>query len=312
MQVHYNFDKLKSIRNPILTIGTYDGVHVGHQKIIKRLNEEAKKLNGESVLFTFSPHPRIVLNPGSESLKMIQTEEEKIRKLAKTGLDHLLIYPFTKEFSNTSAEEFIKNFLVETLNVHTIVVGYDHQFGKNREGSLEHLLKLATIFPFHVIEIPAQEIDEVNISSTKIRSAILEGDVEIAEEYLNEAFELSGLVVRGAQLGRTIGFPTANIEVIDKHKIIPKFGVYAVEVELENSNIFHGMMNIGVKPTVSSEQKVSLEVSIFDFDEDIYGQRISVRLLKRIREEKKFSSLEELKQQIANDKEAISLFFITN
>jgi riboflavin kinase/FMN adenylyltransferase len=310
MKVHYNFDEVDSIKNPILTIGTFDGVHIGHQKIINRLNQEAKTKNGESVLFTFHPHPRLVLSQGdNEDLKMIQNQDEKIRKLGRMGLDHIIVFPFTTKFSNTNAEDFIKDFLVEKLHVNTIVVGYDHQFGKNREGSLEHLLKLSKIYPFQVIEIPAHEIDEVNISSTKIRNALLNGEIETANLYLNEAFEISGKVIHGKKLGRTIGFPTANIEIEDKHKLIPCHGVYAVKVVLENNNVQFGMMNIGVRPTVQKEYKLSCEVAIFDFDQDLYESKISVYLLKRIRKEKKFNGLEELKNQIMEDEKEIRSFF---
>lgn len=308
MKVHYGFDSVSGIKNPILTIGTFDGVHVGHQKIIKRINEEAKKNGGESVLFTFHPHPRLVLNPEANELKILQTQDEKIKKLERMGLDHLIIFPFTKEFSNIKAEDFIREFLVEKLHLHTIVVGYDHQFGKNREGSLEHLIKLSKIYPFNVIEIPAHEIDEVNVSSTKIRKALQAGNVEIANAYLNEAYEISGLVVKGKQLGRTIGFPTANIAISESHKLIPAFGIYAVRVEMENFPTLYGMMNIGVNPTVTDENLVSVEVCIFDFDEDIYDKQISVYLLKRFRDEKHFSSLEELKTEIQLDEKNIRAF----
>lgn len=309
MKVHYNFDEINAIKNPILTIGTFDGVHIGHQKIINRLNKEAKLKNGESVLFTFFPHPRIVLQQGSSELKMIQTQEEKIQKLERMGLDHVIVYPFTQEFSNTNAEDFIRNFIIEKLHVNTIVVGYDHQFGKNREGSLEHLVKLSKLFPFEVIEIPAHEIDEVNISSTKIRNALINGEIETANLYLNEAFEISGKIIHGNKIGRTIGFPTANIQLEDKHKLIPSFGVYAVRVKLQDQREFLGMMNIGFRPTVSKEFKLSCEVSLLDFDEDIYETKISVHLLKRIRKEIKFNGLEELKAQIKQDEQEIRAFF---
>ena len=308
MKVHYSFDAINTIKNPVLTIGTFDGVHVGHQKILKRLNEEARRNGGESVLFTFHPHPRLVLDPGNTDLKILQTQEEKIRKLERMGLDHLIIYPFTKDFSNTKAEDFIREFLVEKLHVHTIVVGYDHQFGKNREGSLEHLEKLSKIYPFKVIEIPAHEIDEVNVSSTKIRKALTIGEIETANKYLNEPYEISGKVAHGRQLGRTIGFPTANIAVSESHKLIPKIGVYAVKVLLEDKQTRYGMMNIGVNPTVTDENSIKIEVCIFDFNETIYDREISVYLLKRTRDEKRFGSLDELTQAIHKDELEIRAF----
>jgi len=309
MKIHFDFDHISAIKNPILTIGTFDGVHLGHQKIINRLNLEAKEQNGESVLFTFDPHPRIVLNPNDHGLLLLQTQEEKIEKLRRMGLQHLIVYPFTKAFSETNASDFVRQFLVEKLNVHTIVVGYDHQFGKNREGSLEHLRKLAETFPFKVIEIPAHEIDEINVSSTKIRTALLNGDIETANCYLNEAYELNAEIVKGRQLGRTIGFPTANLSILDPIKLIPGFGVYAVEVRLSDSRIFRGMLNIGLKPSVTDDAKLSLEVHLLDFDGDLYGMKIAVSLLKRIRDEHRFNSLEELKQQIMLDEESIRAFF---
>lgn len=301
MKVYRDFENIDNIPNAVLTIGTFDGVHVGHQKIIRRLNAEAAKNHGESVLFTFFPHPRMVISPDNHGLKLIQTQQEKIQNLERLGLKHLIIFPFTKEFSNLSADTFVREYLVNKLKVKTIVVGYDHQFGKNREGTLEQLKKLSLELPFDVIEIPAHEIDEVNVSSTKIRHAIETGDIETANLYLDEPFELSGKIAHGQALGRTIGFPTANIEVEDPLKIIPANGVYAVEAKLADGRKFAGMMNIGTRPTVTSEKQVKLEVSLFDFSEDIYDQRITVYLLQRIRDEKRFDSVETLKSQLQQD-----------
>lgn len=310
MKIHYDFEHISEIKNPILTIGTFDGVHSGHQKIIDCLNIEAKKQQGESVLFTFYPHPRMVLHPDNHGLKLLQTQEEKLAKLKRMGLQHVIVYPFTKDFAETNANEFVRHFLVEKLGVHTIVVGYDHQFGKNREGSLEDLLKLSQTYPFKVIEIPAQEINEINISSTKIRNALLAGDIETANSYLNEAFELSGLVVGGQKLGRTIGYPTANLTVNDPLKLIPAKGVYAVEVRLQNGEKYSGMMNIGVRPSVSDSNTLSVEVHILDFDGDLYGTKIAVSLLKRIRDEKRFSGIEELKQQLSKDEALVRSYML--
>jgi riboflavin kinase/FMN adenylyltransferase len=252
VKVYRDFEEVGDIPNAVLTIGTFDGVHLGHQKIIERLKAEAKKVNGETVLFTFFPHPRMVIDPTNHGLKLIQTQAEKIENLERLGLDHLIIFPFTKSFSNLTADEFVKDYLVNKLNVKTIVVGYDHQFGKNREGTLKHLQKLSETLPFKVIEIPAHEVDEINVSSTKIRKAIEIGDVQTANSYLNEPFEISGKIVKGNQIGRTIGFPTANIEIGDELKIIPAIGVYAVEIVLEDQRILQGMMNIGIRPTVTA------------------------------------------------------------
>ena len=309
MKVYRDFEEVGNIPNAVLTIGTFDGVHLGHQKIIERLKSEAKKINGETVLFTFFPHPRMVINPTNHGLKLIQTEAEKIENLERLGLDHLIIFPFTKAFSNLSADEFVKEYLIEKLHVKTIVVGYDHQFGKNREGTLKHLQKLSEILPFEVIEIPAHEVDEINVSSTKIRKAIEIGDVQTANNYLNEPFEISGKVVLGNQIGRTIGFPTANIEVDDALKIIPAIGVYAVEIVLADQRKLEGMMNIGIRPTVSDSEKIKIEVFIFDFSEPIYDQRIKVYLLQRIRGEHRFQSLEVLRAQLQEDEKTVRSIF---
>ncbi len=309
MKVYRDFEEVGNIPNAVLTIGTFDGVHLGHQKIIERLKSEAKKTNGETVLFTFFPHPRMVINPTNHGLKLIQTEAEKIENLERLGLDHLIIFPFTKAFSNLSADEFVKEYLIEKLHVKTIVVGYDHQFGKNREGTLKHLQKLSENLSFEVIEIPAHEVDEINVSSTKIRKAIEIGDVQTANNYLNEPFEISGKVVLGNQIGRTIGFPTANIEVDDALKIIPAIGVYAVEIVLADQRKLEGMMNIGIRPTVTDSEEIKIEVFIFDFSELIYDQRIKVYLLQRIRGEHRFQSLEVLRAQLQEDEKTVRSIF---
>jgi riboflavin kinase / FMN adenylyltransferase len=309
VKVYQDFEEVGKIPNAVLTIGTFDGVHLGHQKIIERLKEEARKVNGETVLFTFFPHPRMVINPSNHGLKLIQTQAEKIENLERLGLDHLIIFPFTKEFSNLSADEFVKDYLVDKLHVKTIVVGYDHQFGKNREGSLKQLQKLSETLPFEVIEIPAHEVDEINVSSTKIRQAIEIGDVQTANSYLNEPFEISGKVVKGNQIGRTIGFPTANIEIGDDLKIVPTIGVYAVEVILEDQRKLQGMMNIGIRPTVTDSKEVKIEVFIFDFSEAIYDQSIKVYLLQRIRGEHRFQSVEVLRAQLQEDEKTVRSIF---
>jgi riboflavin kinase/FMN adenylyltransferase len=309
VKVYRDFEEVGNIPNAVLTIGTFDGVHLGHQKIIERLKSEAKKTNGETVLFTFFPHPRMVINPTNHGLKLIQTEAEKIENLERLGLDHLIIFPFTKAFSNLSADEFVKEYLIEKLHVKTIVVGYDHQFGKNREGTLKHLQKLSENLSFEVIEIPAHEVDEINVSSTKIRKAIEIGDVQTANNYLNEPFEISGKVVLGNQIGRTIGFPTANIEVDDALKIIPAIGVYAVEIVLADQRKLEGMMNIGIRPTVTDSEEIKIEVFIFDFSEPIYDQRIKVYLLQRIRGEHRFQSLEVLRAQLQEDEKTVRSIF---
>ncbi len=309
MKVYTNFDELGEIKNPVLTIGTFDGVHIGHQKIIEKIKAEAKKIHGETVLFTFFPHPRLVLNPNDNSLRMIQTLEEKKKVLEDLGLDHLIIFPFTKEFSQVNAQDFIKNYLVDKLKLKVIVVGYDHRFGKGREGNIELLKQYSEEFNYKVIEIPAQEIDEVNVSSTRIRKAILTGDIETANTYLSDSFKLSGKVLKGQQLGRTIGCPTANLEVVDALKVIPAIGVYVVKVFLEDGQSFRGMMSIGQNPTVTDSTSIKLEVNLFDFEGDLYGQQITVQFLKYMRSEIKFDSVEQLKQQLDEDRKASLDFF---
>lgn len=309
MKVYTNFDELGEIKNPVLTIGTFDGVHIGHQKIIEKIKAEAEKMNGETVLFTFFPHPRLVINPNDNSLRMIQTIEEKKEVLAKLGLDHLIIFPFTKEFSQVTAQEFIKNFLVDKLNLKVIVVGYDHRFGKGREGNIELLKRYSKEYNYKVIEIPAQEIEEVNVSSTRIRKAILSGDIETANAFLSAPFKLTGHVIKGKQLGRTIGYPTANIEILDALKVIPAIGIYVVKVFLKNGNRYRGMMSIGKNPTVTACSSIKMEVNLFDFEGDLYDQQITVQFLKYLRNEVKFESVEQLKKQLDEDKKAALDFF---
>ncbi|MEN9440319.1 MAG: hypothetical protein RLZ33_395 [Bacteroidota bacterium] len=311
MNVFQDFHSIEKIHHPVITIGTFDGVHIGHQKIINQLNEEAEKINGESVLFTFYPHPRMVLYPESHGIKLIQTQEEKMAKLEKMGLKNCIVFPFTFEFSRMTALEFVRDFLVNQLHVKKLVIGYDHQFGKNREGSLQFLKDICETYDFEVIEIPAQDIDEVNVSSTKIREAILAGNIEKANDYLGDTFELTGTVVKGNQLGRTIGYPTANIVLNSDLKLIPGNGVYAVRVNVRGV-WFGGMMNIGTRPTVVSNGGRTIEVNIFDFDETIYDETVTVQFLSKWRDEHKFNGLEELKNQLKLDEETIRTVLSTN
>ena len=300
MRIFYGLEGVESIKKPIITIGTFDGVHVGHQKILDAIVKKAQLLGGESVLLTFSPHPRLVLFPDSHQLKLIQTEAEKIDKLSKTGLENLIIFPFTFEFSRLTAMEFVRDILVNKLSIHTIVIGYDHQFGRNREGNIQYLKDVSTVYDFEAVEIPAKEIDEVNISSTKIRKAIEIGDIERANLFLGAPFELTGMVVTGSQIGRTIGFPTANLVIQDTTKILPSNGVYVVHVYIDG-NSFHGIMNIGFRPTVHAESKKQIEIHIFDFERDIYGMELKVEIVTRLRDEIKFDSKEALVEQIQHD-----------
>jgi len=300
MRIFYGLEGVESIKKPIITIGTFDGVHIGHQKILDAIVKKAHVLGGESVLLTFSPHPRLVLFPESPQLKLIQTETEKIEKLSRTGLENLIVFPFTFEFSRLSAMEFVRDILVNKLNIHSIVIGYDHQFGRNREGNIQYLKDISSVYDFEAVEIPAKEIDEVNISSTKIRVAIENGDIERANLFLGAPFELNGTVVEGAQIGRTIGFPTANLFIEDSTKILPENGVYLVNVMLNNV-LVNGIMNIGVRPTISPELKKQIEIHIFDFERDIYGMELKVEILTRLRNEIKFANKEALIEQIQHD-----------
>ncbi len=301
MKVFYDVDNGFTAKYPVVTIGTFDGVHLGHQKILQKLNKEAEKIGGESVLFTFHPHPRIVLNPDNHNLKLLQTQEEKIAKLERFGLQNLIVYPFTKDFSNLSALEFVRDILVKKMNVKTLVIGYDHQFGNNREGGIEFLQSISNELDFTVIEIPAQEIDDVNVSSTKIRNALLEGNIVLANSFLAEPFELTGIVIKGESLGRKLGFPTANIDLQTEIKLIPKNGVYAVQVTLADGRLFEGIMNIGSRPTIHANGQLSLEVYLLDFNEDLYDQKIKVQFVEHIREEIAFANTEELIDQIQKD-----------
>lgn len=311
MNIYQGFEHINDINNPVLTIGVFDGVHLGHQKIIEQLNREAEKIGGESVLFTFYPHPRMVLYPDSHDLRLIQTQVEKIDKLRRNGLQNIIVHPFTKEFSRLTATEFVRDYLVNRLHVSKMVIGYDHQFGKNREGSLSFLKEVAETYNFEVVEIDAHEIDEVNVSSTKIRNAIMDGEIEKANCYLGEPFELSGRVIEGEALGRSIGFPTANLDIESDIKLIPKMGVYAVNVVIGDGSIQEGMMNIGLRPTVANHDDLSIEVNLFDFSSDIYGDCVTVQFLSRLRDEMRFDSLIELKEQLIEDEKAIRSYFIS-
>jgi riboflavin kinase/FMN adenylyltransferase len=301
MQVHYGFESYKNIKNPIVTVGTFDGVHFGHQKIIQRLQKIAKKNNGESVLLTFDPHPRkILLN--DQGLKLIHTINEKINILENLGLDHLVIYPFTLEFSKFSAKRYIDELLIQKLGTHTLVIGYDHHFGNDREGNIDLLKKYEKSNPFYLEEIKAHEIEEIKISSTKVRSAIEKGNIHLVNDYCGHFYEFSGEVVHGNGIGKTIGTPTANIKLNSNEKIIPLDGVYAVVCQIKDTN-YKGIMNIGFKPTVDEGQKRTVEIHLFDYEKDIYGQDLRTKVIERIRDEVKFNSLKELKNQILKDNE---------
>lgn len=297
------FDNLKSYsseKESILTIGTFDGVHIGHNKILKRLIQDSKKNNLSSLVMTFFPHPRMILNKSHE-IKMIDTIDEKINLLEKTGLDNLIIHPFDNNFSKIRAKEFVEEILVKKLKIKEIIIGYDHKFGKDREASVKDLKKFGQDYIFNVKEIPAEEIDSIAISSTKIRNAILNGEIEKCNKFLGRNFILTGKVVYGEGLGKKIDFPTANIEIKETYKIIPKNGVYLVKTKI-NSNTYFGMMNIGIRPTVGGTNK-SLEIHFFNFKDNIYGKNVSIEIIKKIRDEEKFSSIDQLKIQLKKDEQ---------
>lgn len=300
MKVYNSIDEFQKVKGAVVTTGTFDGVHVGHRKIIDRLNEIAQKVNGESVLLTFHPHPRMVLFPDDHDLELITTMEEKIQLLQDAGVQNLIVHPFTREFSRITSIDFIRDILVEKLGTSVLVIGYDHHFGRNREGSFEHLRESGPLYGFQVEEISVQDVDDVAVSSTKIRKALQEGDVLTASKYLAHPYQLSGTVIHGDKLGRELGYPTANIKIGDKNKVIPANGVYACYV-LVNGKKFKGMLNIGVRPTVHGHAK-RIEVNIFDFDQELYGQRLILELKIRIRDEKKFENVEQLKERLAIDK----------
>ena len=289
-----------SIDSPsILTLGTFDGVHRGHQKILKKLNAEAKNDNLKSVVLTFFPHPRTFLNPGFP-LKLINTIEERTKLFEKSKIDILITQPFDKNFSELSPEQFVKNILVNKLKIKKILIGYDHRFGKNRTAGIEDLKIFGIKYGFKVIEISAEEKNNVSISSTKIRNSLIEGDVKTSKSYLGYDFSLKGEVVKGNAIGRTLGFPTANLNINHHYKLIPKKGVYLIRTILKEKKVY-GMMNIGVKPTLKSDY-TSIEVNLFEWDADLYGKVIEVFILEYIREEKKFDSLIKLGNQIMLDK----------
>lgn len=302
MKTHTDIADFQGVKRPVLTTGTFDGVHLGHQVILDRLRLAAGRAGGESVLFTFHPHPRMVLHPGDNDLKLLNTPDEKRALLEQAGLDHLLVVPFSRAFSRMHAADYVRQVLVEQIGVQAVVIGYDHRFGRNREGDITLLRQLGQAHGFGVEEIPAQEIDHVKVSSTKIREALLAGEVARAKALLGHAYMLSGVVVKGRQLGRTIGWPTANLGAIDPCKLIPGHGVYAITATLPQGR-FQGMMSIGVRPTVEADGARTVEAHLFGLEAEVYGEPITVRLHHKMREEVRFDSMDAMKDQIARDKE---------
>jgi riboflavin kinase / FMN adenylyltransferase len=308
MQVHHNIQSLPVFKNAVITIGTFDGVHSGHQQIIRQMLSEAKAIGGETVVITFYPHPKMVVAGTKQDIKVLNTLAEKITLLQKYGVHHLVVVPFTNAFAQQTAQAYIKDFLVARFHPHTIIIGYDHRFGAGRKGDYHLLEYEAPTNNFVVKEIPEHVLQNVTISSTKIRTALLNGDIATASEFLGYPYFFTGKVVEGNKLGRTIGYPTANLSVEDEYKLIPGNGVYAVEMDilqlpLNIKHYYKGMMNIGVRPTVSGSLNRIIEVHIFDFDGAIYGQELRVGIKKKLRDEVKFNGLEELKKQLAKDKE---------
>ncbi|WP_295713492.1 bifunctional riboflavin kinase/FAD synthetase [Mucilaginibacter sp.] len=300
MRIYNNIDEFTAIKNAVVTIGTFDGVHIGHRKIIAGIKELADEIKGETVILTFFPHPRMILHPEDESIKLITTITEKAQLMEQLGVDHLIITPFSRDFSNQTAEGYIRDVLVNKIGTKKIVIGYDHRFGKDRQGGLEDLLKLGPVYGFDVEEIPEQDIDEVAISSTRIRTALLKGQIDLANTFLGYPFFITGTVIRGDQLGRQIGYPTANIVVEEKYKLIPSDGIFAVTVLVAGQR-YKGMAYIGSRPTVNGLTH-NIEVNIFDFDKEIYNQPIKMEFHHYVRGDVKFASLEELKVQLAQDK----------
>ncbi len=299
MIIHEGVDQIRGIKNPVVTSGTFDGVHIGHQKILKRIRHLADESDGETVLITFWPHPRLVLYPEEHQLRLLSTFEEKVKLLEDYGIDHLVTIPFTKEFSEMTSEKFIQEIIVNKIKTKILVIGYDHRFGKNREGSFEYLINNHLQYGFDLEEIPREDIDDIGVSSTKIRKSLEEGNIQAANEFLGRDYELSGIIIKGQQLGRSIGFHTANIQVLNDYKLIPSNGVYAVSATIENKSFF-GMLNIGHRPTVGGTSR-TIEVHLFDFEGNLYDLRISINFKAFLRHEIKFNDLNALKDQLIQD-----------
>jgi riboflavin kinase/FMN adenylyltransferase len=307
LNIYHHLSDFNKLPNAVAAIGTFDGVHFGHQKIIRRLCEIAAATGGESVILTFFPHPRLIIDPENQDLKMINTIAEKAKILEELGVDHLIITPFTRDFSNLTAEEYITEVLVGKIGIKHLIVGYDHRFGKDRKGGMAELIKFAEPLGYTVEEIPEQDINDVSVSSTKIRKALLSGDVALAAKFLGYHFSLHGRVIKGDKIGRTIGYPTANIFIEENYKLIPSDGIYAVTVAM-NGNTYKGMAYIGQRPTINGMTR-NIEVNIFDFNQEIYGQYVTMYFMEFLRHDVKFTGLEALKDQLKKDKEDTIAYF---
>nr|WP_315205288.1 bifunctional riboflavin kinase/FAD synthetase [uncultured Flavobacterium sp.] len=299
MKIFHSINDFSSTKKTILTLGTFDGVHIGHKKILKKITQNTENQKYESLVLTFFPHPRMVLQEHSD-IKLLNTIDEKIDLLEKIGIENLVIHPFDEAFSRLTAEEFVSNILVDRFHIQKIIIGHDHRFGRNRTANIDDLIAYGKEYGFEVEQISVQEINDISVSSTKIRNAILQGDMALANDYLGYDYFLTGSIVKGKQLGRTIGFPTANLKIEESYKLIPQNGVYIVKSIIDGQSVF-GMMNIGFNPTVDG-QKQTIEIHYFNFNADLYNQKISVSILQRIRSEQKFESVELLKEQLEKDK----------
>ena len=307
MNIYHSLDSFHRLECAVVTSGTFDGLHIGHKKILSRLKEISSQCGGESTVLTFWPHPRMVVSEDSQDLQLLSTIDEKIELFSQMGIQHLAIIPFTRAFSELSSDDFIRQILVDKIGTKKLVIGYDHRFGRNREGSFEFLQKNASAYGFEVEEIPRQDIEDLAISSSRIRHSLLSGNVDEAKYLLGRPYSFTGLVVKGKQLGRTIGFPTANIQLHESYKLIPANGVYVIRA-FYNGTAYQGMLNIGVRPTVDGTYR-TIEANLFDFDKEIYGEDLTVELLHYLRPEQKFNGLDALIQQIKIDKENAIAFF---
>nr|WP_315175425.1 bifunctional riboflavin kinase/FAD synthetase [uncultured Flavobacterium sp.] len=305
MKIFHSINDFSSPKKTILTLGTFDGVHIGHKKILEKITQNTENEKYESLVLTFFPHPRMILQEES-AIKLLNTITEKIDLLEKTGIENLVIHPFDESFSRLTAEEFVREILVEQFHIQKIIIGHDHRFGRNRTANIDDLIDFGKKYGFEVEQISAQEINEISVSSTKIRNALEEGDIVLANKYLGYEYFLTGTIIKGKQLGRTIGFPTANLKIEENYKLIPRNGVYIVSRIINNKTVF-GMMNIGFNPTVNGENQ-TIEIHFFDFEADLYHQKITVSLLHRIRSEQKFDSVVLLKEQLEKDRNYAKAF----
>ncbi len=301
MKIYHSVNEFIPVENAVVTIGTFDGVHLGHRKLIEKVREIADSIDGETVVLTFFPHPRMVIYPNEHGLELLNTINEKKQLLEAAGVDHLIIHPFDREFSELSSAEFIREVIVNKLKTKKLVIGYDHHFGKKREGNFDDLVRLAPRYGFEVEKIEEEDVNDIAVSSTQVRNALKSGDVETAQSYLGRPYTLTGKIVHGNKIGRTIGFPTANLKISEDYKLIPAEGVYIVTVQIGKKSYF-GMLNIGRRPTIEQNGRLSVEVYILDFSRDIYGEELTLHLLKWVRADQKFSGMDDLKLQIEKDR----------